>query len=403
MNTRTINLDNYNYSLAEQKIAKYPLPQRDESKLLIYRNNNIQDDIFKNISSYLDKSSLLVFNNTKVIHARIPFEKKTGAKIEIFCLEPCSPANYTDALNTYKECKWKCFIGNAKKWKDKTLSKKIVVNGKTATLTAEKTEKDGQAYVIKFRWEQAIPFFEILSENGDIPIPPYLKRKSEELDKKRYQTIYSDIEGSVAAPTAGLHFTEDVFKHLINKNINKEEITLHVGAGTFSPVKTDEITEHVMHTERYFVKEENLKNIKQFTGKIVAVGTTTLRCLESLYWTGVKIMQQPDRTPTPITLGQWEYNDLPQDIPVLKALENIQHYMKKNNINILEASTSMMIIPGYRFRIPAALITNFHQPKSTLLMLIAAFVGDEWKKIYAHAIANNYRFLSYGDSNLLFG
>lgn len=403
MNTRTINLDNYNYSLAEQKIAKYPLPQRDESKLLIYRNNNIQDDIFKNISSYLDKSSLLVFNNTKVIHARIPFEKKTGAKIEIFCLEPCSPANYTDALNTYKECKWKCFIGNAKKWKDKTLSKKIVVNGKTATLTAEKTEKDGQAYVIKFRWEQAIPFFEILSENGDIPIPPYLKRKSEELDKKRYQTIYSDIEGSVAAPTAGLHFTEDVFKHLINKNINKEEITLHVGAGTFSPVKTDEITEHVMHTERYFVKEENLKNIKQFTGKIVAVGTTTLRCLESLYWTGVKIMQQPDRTPTPITLGQWEYNELPQDIPVLKALENIQHYMKKNNINILEASTSMMIIPGYRFRIPAALITNFHQPKSTLLMLIAAFVGDEWKKIYAHAIANNYRFLSYGDSNLLFG
>ncbi len=403
MNTRTIHLDNYNYSLAEQKIAKYPLPQRDESKLLIYRNNNIQDDIFKNISSYLDKSSLLVFNNTKVIHARIPFEKKTGAKIEIFCLEPCSPANYTDALNTYKECKWKCFIGNAKKWKDKTLSKKIVVNGKTATLTAEKTEKDGQAYVIKFRWEQAIPFFEILSENGDIPIPPYLKRKSEELDKKRYQTIYSDIEGSVAAPTAGLHFTEDVFKHLINKNINKEEITLHVGAGTFSPVKTDEITEHVMHTERYFVKEENLKNIKQFTGKIVAVGTTTLRCLESLYWTGVKIMQQPDRTPTPITLGQWEYNELPQDIPVLKALENIQHYMKKNNINILEASTSMMIIPGYRFRIPAALITNFHQPKSTLLMLIAAFVGDEWKKIYAHAIANNYRFLSYGDSNLLFG
>jgi len=403
MNTRTIHLDNYNYSLAEQKIAKYPLPQRDESKLLIYRNNNIQDDIFKNISSYLDKSSLLVFNNTKVIHARIPFEKKTGAKIEIFCLEPCSPANYTDALNTYKECKWKCFIGNAKKWKDKILSKKIVVNGKTATLTAEKTEKDGQAYVIKFRWEQAIPFFEILSENGDIPIPPYLKRKSEELDKKRYQTIYSDIEGSVAAPTAGLHFTEDVFKHLINKNINKEEITLHVGAGTFSPVKTDEITEHVMHTERYFVKEENLKNIKQFTGKIVAVGTTTLRCLESLYWTGVKIMQQPDRTPTPITLGQWEYNELPQDIPVLKALENIQHYMKKNNINILEASTSMMIIPGYRFRIPAALITNFHQPKSTLLMLIAAFVGDEWKKIYAHAIANNYRFLSYGDSNLLFG
>ncbi len=402
MNTRTINLDNYNYSLAEQKIAKYPLPQRDESKLLIYRNNNIQDDIFKNISSYLDKSSLLVFNNTKVIHARIPFEKKTGAKIEIFCLEPCSPANYTDALNTYKECKWKCFIGNAKKWKDKTLSKKIVVNGKTARLTAEKTEKDGQAYVIKFRWEQAIPFFEILSENGDIPIPPYLKRKSEELDKKRYQTIYSDIEGSVAAPTAGLHFTEDVFKHLINKNINKEEITLHVGAGTFSPVKTDEITEHVMHTERYFVKEENLKNIKQFTGKIVAVGTTTLRCLESLYWTGVKIMQQPDRTPTPITLGQWEYNELPQDIPVLEALENIQHYMKKNNINILEASTSMMIIPGYRFRIPAALITNFHQPKSTLLMLIAAFVGDEWKKIYAHAIANNYRFLSYGDSNLLF-
>jgi S-adenosylmethionine:tRNA ribosyltransferase-isomerase len=403
MNTRTIHLDNYNYSLAEQKIAKYPLPQRDESKLLIYRNNNIQDDIFKNISSYLDKNALLVFNNTKVIHARIPFEKKTGAKIEIFCLEPCSPANYTDALNTYKECKWKCFIGNAKKWKDKTLSKKIVVNGKTATLTAEKTEKDGQAYVIKFRWEQAIPFFEILSENGDIPIPPYLKRKSEELDKKRYQTIYSDIEGSVAAPTAGLHFTEDVFKHLINKNINKEEITLHVGAGTFSPVKTDEITEHVMHTERYFVKEENLKNIKQFTGKIVAVGTTTLRCLESLYWTGVKIMQQPDRTPTPITLGQWEYNELPQDIPVLKALENIQHYMKKNNINILEASTSMMIIPGYRFRIPAALITNFHQPKSTLLMLIAAFVGDEWKKIYAHAIANNYRFLSYGDSNLLFG
>ena len=230
-----------------------------------------------------------------------------------------------------------------------------------------------------------------------------MKRKSEELDKKRYQTIYSDIEGSVAAPTAGLHFTEDVFKHLINKNINKEEITLHVGAGTFSPVKTDEITEHVMHTERYFVKEENLKNIEQFTGKIVAVGTTTLRCLESLYWTGVKIMQQPDRTPTPITLGQWEYNELPQDIPVLKALENIQHYMKKNNINILEASTSMMIIPGYRFRIPAALITNFHQPKSTLLMLIAAFVGDEWKKIYAHAIANNYRFLSYGDSNLLFG
>ncbi len=399
MTLQAINLEDYNYSLAEHRIAKYPLHQRDQSKRLIYRDHQIREDVFKHIPTYLDKDSLLVFNNTKVIHARVTFFKSTGAKIEIFCLEPFLPKNYTDALNSSNECTWKCFVGNAKKWKNNVLTKQIFINGKETTLSAEKTEQQGQAYIIRFRWNPVIPFYKILNENGAIPIPPYLKRESEETDKERYQTIYSNIEGSVAAPTAGLHFTQEILK---NKNINTEKITLHIGAGTFTPVKTPDITEHPMHTERYYITADSLSNIMHYLKNIIAVGTTTLRCLESLYWTGVKISQSPSGISSAIHLDQWEHNELPQDIPVLKALKSIQNYMHKHKMDILEASTRIMIIPGYQFRIPRVLITNFHQPKSTLLMLIAAFIGEDWKSIYSYALAHDFRFLSYGDSNLLF-
>ncbi len=402
MDLENPNLDQYNYMLPEERIAKHPLPGRDQSKLLIYRNKKTTNDIFKHIHSYIDPGSLLVFNNTKVIHARIRFQKDTGANIEIFCLEPHKPNDYQMALNAKRSCTWRCMIGNAKKWKTGALRKTINHGNKSINLIAENEEKTGNSFIVKFSWDQDVLFHQILNHSGMIPIPPYLKRESNENDKSRYQTIYSNIQGSVAAPTAGLHFTSEALKRIKDKGIDTENITLHVGAGTFTPVKTRIITDHPMHTERFYIYRKNLDKLLQHRGNIISVGTTTLRCLESIYWTGVKILQHNGISNTSFALGQWEYTKLHQDIPLKEALESIKNYMIVHNIEIMEATTQIMIIPGYKFRIPHALITNFHQPKSTLLMLIAAFVGENWKNIYSYALKHNFRFLSYGDSNLLF-
>jgi len=401
---RNISIHDFNYTLPDEKIALFPLEERDASRLLIYKDGNIQEDRYKNIANYLPAQSMLVFNNTRVINARLRFQKAGGAKIEIFCLEPAGPiTEYSTVMNQRGFSKWKAFIGGAAKWKEPFLEKQLTINNRSVLLKAKLEEKIPDAYIVSFSWEPAeISFAEVLESTGDIPLPPYIKRTTNKEDENRYQTIYAQHNGSVAAPTAGLHFTEHIFSELSNKNISREYITLHVGAGTFKPVKSVKMEDHEMHAEWIDVSLSSIKNLLN-QEMIIAVGTTSLRTLESLYWLGIKVSLNPGiEIPT---LQQWDVYESPLSGTVMtcdEALSNLIKWMEHKKLERLFTQTQLLITPGYRFRVAKALITNFHQPQSTLLLLVAAAIGNNWKDIYQYALNNDFRFLSYGDGNLLF-
>lgn len=410
-NNEPLLIETYNYDLSDERIAKYPLAERDSSKLLVYKNGEISESVFSNISEILPDNCLLVCNNTRVIHARIVFHKSTGARIEVFCLEPIGPSDYALSLSSTTGCEWICLVGNLKKWKEGKLTQPVEMGGETVLFSAEKISTEGNTHRIRFSWDNdRVAFSEILESIGELPIPPYLNRDTEESDEETYQTVYSRIEGSVAAPTAGLHFTDAVFASLKKKNIKVEELTLHVGAGTFQPVKTDDVSEHVMHTETIIVPLKTIKHIREKSGNIIAVGTTSVRTLESLYYVGSSLSlrdfplkgENGAQEPVVLKVGQWVPYTLPENpISANEALQNIIDYLEENGLDTLHAETQILIKPGFQFRIINGMITNFHQPKSTLLLLVSAFVGDNWKNIYNFALENNFRFLSYGDSSVL--
>jgi S-adenosylmethionine:tRNA ribosyltransferase-isomerase len=397
-----ISILDYTYELPAEKIALQPLPQRDASKLLIYKNRVIEEDVYSNIDKHLPAGSLLVFNDTRVINARLRFHKPTGATIEIFCLEPFEVNEYSLAMAKKESAKWKCLIGGVAKWKEAFLEKKFIHKGDEVALRACIVTKVNEAYIIEFSWQPShMSFAEMLEEAGDIPLPPYLKRAAGAADAERYQTIYAAHEGSVAAPTAGLHFTQAIFDKLAVKNIARTYVTLHVGAGTFKPVKAGTMEDHEMHAEWIDVELNTIRKIAHKETGVIAVGTTSLRTIESLYWLGVKVALDPDITP--LSLQQWEvYDTLPGDRSPHACLSALISWMEARNMERIFTRTQILIAPGYRFRIADALITNFHQPRSTLLLLVAAAVGDDWKKIYDHALEKDYRFLSYGDGNLIY-
>lgn len=397
-----IAIEDFNYDLPDERIAKFPLEKRDESKLLLYRNGEISHAIFKQIPDYLNGGDLLVCNNTRVIQARLVFHKETGARIEVFCLEPIRPHDYVLTFQTTGECVWKCMVGNASKWKPGTiLEKSVKVNDKEIIFKAEKQEAVSNAYYVRFFWEdETVNFASILDAFGVLPIPPYLHRETVDRDKITYQTVYSKIKGSVAAPTAGLHFTPEVFDALNKKNIHCEEVTLHVGAGTFQPVKSETIGDHEMHTEWISVQKSVVEKIRK-AGKVIAVGTTSVRTLESLYYIGCQLAENPKLNETELKVTQWMPYNSGYNLSTEESLDAILAYMEKHELETISADTQIIIVPGYTFHIVKAIITNFHQPQSTLLLLISAFVGEDWKKMYDYAMKNDFRFLSYGDSSLL--
>jgi S-adenosylmethionine:tRNA ribosyltransferase-isomerase len=396
-----LKIKEFDYNLPDERIAKYPLEKRDQSKLLIRKNDKIFDDHFFSLAEWLPDKSLLIFNNTKVIRARLLFKKETGANIEIFILEPVNPVDYAQNFQQTHCCSWNCVVGNLKKWKAGKLELTVSVRDKTVILGAIKKEKTGNSCIIEFSWnDNQTTFSEILEAAGNIPIPPYLHRDSEEIDKTRYQTVYSKIKGSVAAPTAGLHFTENVFKTLENKGILTAELTLHVGAGTFQPVKSLQVESHEMHTEHFLVQRSFIETLINHQGPVIAVGTTSVRTLESLYWLGVKAFNNQDLAQEDFVVTQWEPYQSSTEITKEKAFQSLLNYLDKNRFELINSSTQIIIVPGYQFRVIDGMITNFHQPQSTLLLLISAFIGNDWKAIYQHALENGYRFLSYGDSNL---
>jgi len=396
-----IRIEEYNYHLPEERIARYPLPERDGSKLLIYKDADVSHTSFKNITDLVPEESLMIFNDTKVVPARLHFQRETGAHIEIFCLEPVLPEEYVSMFAVTDRCRWRCIVGNVKRWKNDTLS---LYNPKDETsvsevgLRADLIERDGETSIVEFSWKDGSPFSRVLEVAGSVPIPPYLNRDTEDIDLERYQTLYARYRGSVAAPTAGLHFTEDVLDRLRKHNIDTETVCLHVGAGTFLPVKSSLVSEHNMHREPFVVSLELLQKLITRKGKVTAVGTTSVRTLESLYYVGVKCIEDG----MPSDVEQWEpYNrDYPYSLE--DSLNAIVSYLRDNDLTELKIGTRIIIVPGYRFRIVDVLVTNFHQPQSTLLLLISAFVGGDWKRIYDHALGNGFRFLSYGDSSILF-
>ncbi len=401
--TTPIYIDEYDYPLDDERIAKFPLERRDASKLLVYKNNSIIESTFSEIAGFLPEKSLLVYNNTRVIQARLVFRKETGARIEVFCLEPLIPADYAQSLGATNECVWKCMVGNLKKWKEGTLKKELDISGKSCLFKADLIQSEGKTHTVRFSWDNAdVHFADILENAGELPIPPYLHRKTEESDLTTYQTVYSKIKGSVAAPTAGLHFTSEVFESLKPKQIEIEELTLHVGAGTFQPVKTKDVAEHLMHTEVIAVQRDTILHLKEKLGNIVAVGTTSVRTLESLYYIGRDLSENSSNNQDTFHVSQWTPYEDRTEIRVADALQNILDYLDRTGQNVLRAETQIMIKPGYKFKIVDAMITNFHQPKSTLLLLVSAFVKGNWKVIYDYALENDFRFLSYGDSSLLF-
>ena len=400
--TQQISIEDYNYSLPDERIAKFPLPKRDESKLLLYRDGKVSESVFKHITDYLPEGSLMVFNNTRVIQARLLFQRATGAQIEVFCLDPAAPHDYELIFQQTEACNWICLIGNAKKWKEPVLSREITVAGQTVRLSAEKVQSYGETHQIRFSWDGGFSFAEVLDAAGELPIPPYLHRKTEESDLKTYQTVYSKIKGSVAAPTAGLHFTPEVLADLDAKGFGREELTLHVGAGTFKPVKSETIEGHEMHTEYISVRRSTIEQVMQNFGKIIAVGTTSVRTLESLYYIGVTLATHPDATSEELVVRQWmPYEDANNRLTPTEALQNILDYLDKHQLNTLITATQIIIAPGYEFKVVKGIVTNFHQPKSTLLLLISAFVKGDWKNLYDYALGHDFRFLSYGDSSLL--
>lgn len=406
MNTKDIQINDYNYPLSDERIAKYPLKERDHSKLLIYKQGKVSEDVFFHVADYLPKGSLMVMNNTKVIQARLHFRKATGALIEIFLLEPALPADYEQMFQSRGRCEWFCLVGNLKKWKEGQLSRGFTIDDHEVTVTAERVGEAATSQRIAFTWDDnQLSMAELIDSIGELPIPPYLNRKTEECDKTTYQTVYSKIKGSVAAPTAGLHFTADVLATLDNKGIEREEVTLHVGAGTFKPVKSLHIGEHDMHTETFCVKKQTIERLIAHQGHAVAVGTTSVRTLESLYYIGYKMLLQPDAEEQHWHVEQWEPYQMqvaPDDAPTtMEALQAIANYMQRNALTTLHGSTQIIIAPGYNYHIVKMLITNFHQPQSTLLLLVSAFVHGDWRNIYDYALQHEFRFLSYGDSSLL--
>lgn len=400
-NIAKISIEQFNFELPDDGIAKYPLGTRDHSKLLIWKEKKISDEYFYDLPNHLPNNSLLIFNNTKVIRARLQFIKETGANIEIFILDPIHPADYAQNFQQTESCQWKCMVGNLKKWKSGLLILPVDINGTIIHLKAENIAELGNSRIVEFKWDNAgFTFSEVLEAAGNIPIPPYLHRESETIDLTRYQTVYSKIKGSVAAPTAGLHFTDMVFDALKQKGITTAELTLHVGAGTFQPVKSSQVEDHEMHTEHFSVPLSFIENLIQHQGPKIAVGTTSVRTLESLYWLGVKVLNNQVLNSEELLVTQWEPYQAETNISSKSALESLLLFMKKNEMNHINASTQIIIVPGYQFRVIDGMITNFHQPQSTLLLLISAFIGNDWKRVYQHALENNYRFLSYGDSNL---
>lgn len=397
-----ITVDSYRYTLPDSAIARFPLKDRDGSRLLFFDGQSVQHHLFRSLPGLLPDSSWLVFNNTKVIQARLDFRKSTGARIEIFCLEPVEPSDYQQSFASRSTCIWKCLVGNARKWKSGPVALVTEVGGREVRLEAWIESEQEESFRIRFDWSDGdCSFSEIIEQAGSTPIPPYLKREAEAGDKLRYQTVYSRDPGSVAAPTAGLHFTNDVLEDLAFKGIGTRELTLHVGAGTFVPIKHDDARAHAMHAETVLVKPEFLEFWSGAPSRPVAVGTTSTRSLETLYWLGAGIATGNEPEPGRIVFRQWDNERLPQEIPLEKSLEALLGYCRKHRLEHLQFSTGLMIVPGYRFRTISGLITNFHMPGSTLLLLIAALVGDEWKSIYNTALRKGYRFLSYGDSSLL--
>lgn len=400
-----IRISEYNYPLPDERIAKFPLPMRDQSKLLVYRHGEVSEDIFTSLPSYLPARSLMVFNNTKVIQARLHFRKETGALIEVFCLEPAEPNDYALNFQQTEHAAWLCMIGNLKKWKEGTLKREMTVKGRTITLIATRGECHGTSHWIDFRWnDTAITFADILEVFGELPIPPYLNRETQESDKETYQTVYSKIKGSVAAPTAGLHFTPRVLDNLKQQGVELEELTLHVGAGTFKPVKSEEIEGHKMHTEYISVSRTTIEKLIAHDGKAIAVGTTSVRTLESLYHIGVTLLKNPHATEEELRVRQWQPYETAEetaDINSTHSLKALLDYLERNHLETLHTSTQIIIAPGYDYKIVVAIVTNFHQPQSTLLLLVSAFVKGDWKKIYDYALSHDFRFLSYGDSSLL--
>ena len=412
-----IRISDYQYPLPDERIAKFPIAQRDHSKLLVYRHSEVGEDVFYHLPDYLPKGSLMVFNNTKVIQARMHFRKSTGALIEVFLLEPAEPSDYELMFQTSGHCSWYCLVGNLKKWKEGTLERELRVESGELRVTATRGEIHGTSHRIDFEWTGGLSFAEVIDAMGELPIPPYLNRETQESDKTTYQTVYSKIKGSVAAPTAGLHFTEQVLQAIDAAGIDREELTLHVGAGTFKPVKSEEIEGHEMHTEFISVRRSTIQKLIDHNASAIAVGTTSVRTLESLYYMGLKVMQNPDLSEDQLHVSQWEpyhngdcplceqrselQGDCPQCDRALESLKALAAWMDARDLEVLHSSTQIIIAPGYDYHIVKMLVTNFHQPQSTLLLLVSAFVKGDWRKIYDYALAHDFRFLSYGDSSLL--
>ena len=439
MNPKEIQISDYGYALSEERIAKFPVAQRDRSKLLVYNKGVVGEDTFCNLPDYLPENALMVFNNTRVIQARLHFRKETGALIEIFLLEPAEPADYEQVFQTAEACSWLCLVGNQKKWKEGTLSCALEIKGEKVELRATRKGSVGASQLIEFQWNpcrlssesENLPspvgegtgvrpsFAEILDAIGELPIPPYLNRDTEESDKSTYQTVYSRIKGSVAAPTAGLHFTEEVLKTIDNQGITREEVTLHVGAGTFRPVKSETIEGHEMHSEHISVRRQTIENLIRHGGRAIAVGTTSVRTLESLYYIGRKILLNPQIGEEELAVKQWEPYEKrgarfeirgtrseeretrKEELSTLDSLHAILDWLDRNDLTTLTTATQIIIVPGYEYKIVSHLVTNFHQPQSTLLLLVSAFVGGDWRRIYNYALDHDFRFLSYGDSSLL--
>ena len=395
-----IRITDYSYDLPGERIAKYPLPERDRSRLLIWDGDRITDTHFSELPSYIEQNNLLVFNNTKVIRARLVFRKESGARIEVFCLEPYQPFDFEQNLSSSGYVEWKCLIGNLKRWKTGPLRASFRHHGSQVTLIAEKAGADDDPFIVRFSWDDnELTFADLLASMGHMPIPPYLNRDDEESDVTDYQTLYASVNGSVAAPTAGLHFTPAVFNALDAKGVHKTEITLHVSAGTFRPVKSELICDHMMHTEHFYITSGVLKTL--LGKKITAVGTTSVRALESLYWLGIKAAGGLLTDEAIPSVYQWDPYEYEPGNDTDTSLRHLLRFMEDRGLDRIEARTDIIIVPGYRFRLVNSMVTNFHQPRSTLLLLVAAFTGDAWKEIYDHALGSGYRFLSYGDSMLL--
>ena len=400
-----IHISDYQYPLPDERIAKFPIAQRDHSKLLVYRHGEVGEDVFYHLPDYLPKDSLMVFNNTKVIQARMHFRKSTGALIEVFLLEPAEPSDYELMFQTAGHCAWYCLVGNLKKWKEGSLERECIINNAPCVIKATRGPIHGTSYRIDFDWDGDASFAEVIDAMGELPIPPYLNRETQESDKTTYQTVYSKIKGSVAAPTAGLHFTEQVLQAIDAAGIDREELTMHVGAGTFKPVKSEEIEGHEMHTEFISVRRSTIQKLLDHNACAIAVGTTSVRTLESLYYMGLKVMQNPALSEEQLHVMQWEpyEGDRSQETGVrsVEALRALADWMDARGLEVLHSSTQIIIAPGYDYHIVKMLVTNFHQPQSTLLLLVSAFVKGDWRKIYDYALAHDFRFLSYGDSSLL--